>query len=140
MPAMSDYVESGLIGHIFRSVSFPQPSELWVGLVGAYNSGSLESGSFSDELSGGSYVRISGGPGASYWKEPSAGNGLTSNEQAFGFPTATSDWGYVSGVFITDGSGIANNILFYGQLTAAKNVTNGDTFSFASGDLDVYFR
>lgn len=141
MSAMSDYLESGLIGHLFRNISFTQPSEIWVGLVGGYNSGNLESGVFTDEISGGSYVRVSGGPGASYWKEPSsAGNGLTSNEQAFSFPTATDNWGYVSGVFIADGSGTLDNILFYGQLTTAKNVTNGDSFSFASGDLDIYFR
>ena len=36
------------------------------------------------------------------------------------FPTATSDWGYVSGVFIADGSGTSDNILLYGQLTTAK--------------------
>ena len=95
MSAMSDYLESGLIGHIFRDVSFTKPSEIWVGLVGNYNSGALESGIFTQELSGGSYVRQSGGPGTSYWKEPSS---------------------------------------------TPKNVTNGDSFSFASGDLDILFK
>lgn len=140
MSAMSDYLESGLIGHMFRDVSFTKPSEIWVGLVGNYNSGALESGVFTQELSGGSYIRQSGGPGTSYWKEPSSTNGATSNEQAFTFPTATSDWGYVSGLFISDGSGVSDNILFYGQLSSPKNVTNGDSFSFASGDLDIFFR
>ena len=46
MSAMSDYLESGLIGHLFRNISFTQPSEIWVGLVGGYNSGNLESGVF----------------------------------------------------------------------------------------------
>ena len=49
-------------------------------------------------------------------------------------------WGYVSGVFIADAAGSEANILLYGQLDSAKNVTNGDTFSFASGDLDIFFK
>jgi len=139
MSAMSHYLESGLIGHIFKNITFSSPSTLYMGLVGNYSSGSLESGSFSQELSGGSYARVSGGPGTAYWAAP-ATSGQTHNFQDLTFPTATSNWGYVSGVFIVDGSGTADNILLYGQLTTAKNVTNGDTFSFTSGDLDIFFK
>ena len=139
MSAMSHYLESRLIGHIFKNITFSSPSTLYMGLVGNYSSGSLESGSFSQELSGGSYARVSGGPGTAYWAAP-ATSGQTHNFQDLTFPTATSNWGYVSGVFIVDGSGTADNILLYGQLTTAKNVTNGDTFSFTSGDLDIFFK
>lgn len=139
MSAMSHYLESGLIGHLFKEITFSPPTTLYIGLVGNYSSGSLESGIFSQELSGGAYARVSGGPGTAYWSAP-ATSGQTHNFQELAFPTATSDWGYVSGVFIADGSGTSDNILLYGQLTTAKNVTNGDTFSFASGDLDIFFK
>jgi hypothetical protein len=139
MSAMSHYLESGLIGHIFKEITFTSPTGIYVGLVGNYSSGSLESGLFTQELSGGSYARVSGGPGTSYWAAP-ASSGQTNNFQELAFPKATSDWGYVSGVFIADAGGAEGNILLYGQLTTAKNVTNGDTFSFASGDLDIFFK
>ena len=139
MSAMSHYLESGLIGHIFKGITFSPPTGIYIGLVGNYNSGALESGLFSQELSGGSYARVSGGPGTTYWAEAVA-SGQTHNLSALQFPPATNDWGYVSGVFIADAGGSEANILLYGQLDSAKNVTNGDTFSFASGDLDIFFK
>ena len=139
MSAMSHYLESGLIGHIFKEITFAPPTGIYIGLVGNYNSGSLESGSFGQELSGGAYARASGGPGTDYWAAP-ATSGQTDNFQEITFPTATSSWGYVSGVFIADAGGAEANILLYGQLTTPKNVTNGDTFTFASGDLDIFFK
>ena len=139
MSAMSHYLESGLIGHLFKEITFTAPTGIYIGLVSSYNSGSLESGSFAQELSGGSYSRVSGGPGTDYWAAP-ATSGQTHNFQDLTFPTATSDWGYVSGVFIADAGGSEANILLYGQLTTAKNVDTGDTFSFASGDLDIFFK
>jgi len=139
MSAMSHYLESGLIGHIFKEITFTPPTGIYVGLVGNYNSGALESGLFDQELTGGSYARVSGGPGTDYWAPP-ATSGQTNNFQDLTFPTATNNWGSVSGVFIADAEGSEANILVYGQLTASKSVTNGDTFSFASGDLDIFFR
>ena len=140
MSAMSNYLESGLIGHIFRGSSYSAPSTIYVGLVGTYSSGSLESGLFTHEITGASYARVSGGPDASLWNAYTVSTEGTANTNALTFPSATNDWGYVSGVFIADGSGTSDNILLYGQLSTPKNVTNGDTFSFAAGDLDIFFR
>ena len=113
MSAMSHYLESGLIGYIFKDLAFNPPTGIYIGLVGNYNSGSLESGLFTQELSGGSYARVSGGLGTSKWAAP-ASSGQTHNLNDLTFPAATSNW--------------------------AKNFTNGDTFSFASGDLDIFFK
>ena len=140
MSAMTNYLESGLIGHIFRGSSYSAPTTLYVGLVGKYNSGNLESGLYTDEISGGAYARVSGGPGASIWNAYTVSTEGTANTNSLTFPAATNTWGYVSGVFIADGSGTSDNILLYGQLSTPKNVTNGDTFSFAAGDLDIFFR
>jgi hypothetical protein len=139
MSAMSHYLESGLIGHIFKEITFSPPTGIYIGLVGNYSSGSLESGLFTQELSGGSYARVSGGPGTAYWAA-AVSSGQTHNLSALQFPVATSSWGEVSGVFIADAEGAEANILLYGQLSSSKNVTNGDTFSFASGDLDIFFK
>lgn len=50
------------------------------------------------------------------------------------FPTATAAWGSVVAVALVDAA-TAGNILWYGTLTVAKTVANGDTVSFAAGDL-----
>jgi hypothetical protein len=140
MAAMSNYLESGLIGHIFRGSTYTAPTTLYIGLVGKYDSGNLESGLYTDEISGASYARVSGGPDASLWNAYTVSAEGTANTNTLTFPAATSNWGYVSGVFIADGSGTSNNLLLYGALSTPKNVTNGDTFSFGAGDLDIYFR
>ena len=86
---MSHYLESGLIGHIFKEITFTPPPDLYVGLVGNYRSGALDSGIFTQELSGGSYARVAQGPGTAYWAAP-ATSGQTNNFQEITFPTATS--------------------------------------------------
>ena len=54
------------------------------------------------------------------------------------FPTATANWGMVSGVFIADSSS-GTNVLLHGSLTTARDVQDGDVFKFNAGDLDVTF-
>ncbi len=75
MSAMSHYLESGLIGYIFKDLAFNPPTGIYIGLVGNYNSGSLESGLFTQELSGGGYARVSGGLGTSKWAAPAPARG-----------------------------------------------------------------
>jgi len=139
MSAMSDFTESGLIGHFFRSVSFAAPTGLYVGLVGNFNSGNLESGTLTDEISGGGYARISYGPGTGQWSTPSNGDGHTQNIQEVTFSKATNEWGNVSGMFISD-SLTGGNTLFYTSLTTPKSVSTNDTLTFPTGDIDVTFK
>jgi len=139
MSAMSNYMESGLIGHLFRTVPFTAPASNYIGLVGTYSSGNLESGLFSDELSGGGYSRVPYIPGTGQWSAPVEGDGHSYNLKEIQFPRAVADWGNVSGVFISDGSS-AGNLLYYAVLSTAKDVKVNDTFTFQTGDLDVYLR
>lgn len=138
MGALTNYVESGLLNHLLRSVDFSKPTSLKIGLVGNFNTSNLESGLLTDEISGGSYARVSYNADSSSWIAPySSGTAsVTHNTQPIEFPQATSDIGNVSGVFILDGS---NNMLFYGQLATARNIRNGDQFVFSSGTLKVTF-
>ena len=53
-------------------------------------------------------------------------------------PTATGDWGMVSGVIVSDHAS-AGNILLHGSLTTPRDVKNGDVFKFNAGDLDITF-
>jgi hypothetical protein len=60
---------------------------------------------------------------------------------AFTFPVATADWASAANIVAaalkdsgTNGSG---NIYYFGALTEAKPVLNGDTASFASGAVTI---
>ena len=136
MTAMSNYLENKLIDHLLRDTAFSAPSNMYVGLVGAYSASELEAGTLSGELSGGSYARVSV-KGDSNWSAGST-NGQTDNENNISFTTATGDWGYVSGLFLADASS-GGNVILYGTLTTPKIVENGDQFVIAAGDLDITF-
>ena len=81
---------------------------------------------------GGSYARVQ----VTGWDAPS--DGATQNTSAITFPTATGDWGMVSGVIVTDHAS-AGNVLLHGSLTTPRDVKNGDVFKFNAGDLDITF-
>jgi hypothetical protein len=139
MGAMTNYLESGLLNHVLRSISLSSPTGLQIGLVGAFNQGNLESGILTDEISGGSYARIVYSANASSWISPyPIGNTYaTHNTQVIEFAQATSDIGLASGVFILDSS--SSNIIFYGQLQNPRNIRTGDQFVMPSGSLIITF-
>jgi hypothetical protein len=131
---MSDYLEVEIRKHIFRTGSFTKPTVLGVALFTAAPS---DSGG-GTEVSGGSYARVDVPPLDANWSGASSTSGLTDNVSAITFPTATADWGTITHVGIFDATS-GGNLLFHGALTASKTVTNGDTFSFAAGALDITF-
>lgn len=81
------------------------------------------------EVTGGSYARVTG---ASKFGTPSAG--AVSNNAAVTFPTATADWGACVAFGIYSASS-AGTLLAWGTIT--KTIQNGDTASFAIGQLTI---
>jgi len=140
MSALTDYLESALLNHIFRGSAYTAPTSLYIGLVQGFNSGNLESGVL-DEPSTGGYARQEYAADSSNWITPySSGSAkYTHNTSAIEFPVATANIGDVSGVFIADDPS-SGNILFYGQLSSARNIREGDQFVFSSGSLKISFN
>jgi hypothetical protein len=69
---------------------------------------------------------------------PAASGGAKSNGTAITFPQATANWAGgadLTHVVLFDAA-TAGNPIMYGALTTPKPVLNGDTASFAVGDLD----
>lgn len=153
MSALSNYMESGLLHHVFRGQSFPKPTEIAIALCSSAPSDS-DTGATIPEIpsgingSGTGYGRISlGNPatsGNAIWnylaEVHAAGSGyveLASNQL---FQTALTDWGWVSGMALVDdyryGSG---NVIFKGGLTNPRIVYMGDTFKFDAGKLKAKF-
>lgn len=81
------------------------------------------------EVTGGSYAAAAT---AGLWGTSSGG--AIANSSAITFTTATADWGTVVAFALKDGS---SNFLVWGDVTPNKAVNNGDTASFAIGDLDI---
>lgn len=137
MGALSNYLESGLINHVFRGVPFSAPSTLYIGLAKSFNSGNLELGNI-DEASGGGYQRQGYSANASNWILPyiSGSAMATHNLSGIQFSVATANIGTVSGIFISDSS-TSGNLLFYGALSHPRDIREGDQFVFSSGSLRV---
>ena len=137
MSAMTNYFESGILNQVFRGISLTLPSTgVYIGLTSDSPS---ESAPAANELTGNAYARVHVATGN--WNAPSAdGNGhKVENNTAIDFPTAAGgNWGYASGVIITDALS-GGNVLMKGALTTPRNVLEGDTFRFSSTDLDVKF-
>jgi hypothetical protein len=85
------------------------------------------------EVTGGSYARVACSS-SSKWAAPAAGS-VTTNAVVT-FPTATANWGTVTG-FALMSAVTGGTMLMWGSLTAAKVVNNGDTASFAAGQLTL---
>ncbi len=145
MGAMSNYTESGILNLLLRanSNSFAAPSIVALALTRDHPT-DVQTGATINELpfdQGGGYERlVLGVPANADWNEivQVNGSGLVDNAANLDFATATADWNGVSGVAICDEDRVGSgNVLFHGPLTTFRNVTNGDTFRFSAGDLDV---
>jgi len=135
MSAMSDYLESQIIDHLFRTGTFGKPAGIFLALFTAAPS---DSGG-GTEVSGGSYARVAVTQLDANWNAPTAGNGLTDNVNDITFPAPTANWGTVTHFAVFDAS-TAGNLLIHGALTTSKTVNNGDPApKFSAGDLDITF-
>ena len=133
MLAMSTYLEDKIANHVLRNTAYTTPgTTIYVGLIKFYETAKLEAGTLTQEVSTGAYARIQ----VTAWDAPS--DGATQNTGAITFPTATANWGNVSGVIVSDHAS-AGNVLLHGSLTTTRDVKNGDVFKFNAGDLDITF-
>ena len=154
MSALSDYLESGLLHHIFRGQSFAKPSEIAIALTSGVPLDS-NNGLTIPELpsgingSGTGYSRLSlGAPsssGNSVWlyniDDHNAGSGVIKNSGAFLFNTALLDWGWVSGIAILDDSRYGSgNLLMHATLDNPRIIYMGDTVKFDASTLQISFR
>lgn len=130
MGSFSNYLEVELLDMVVGKTDYTMPT-VWVALCTA-DPTDAGVGSNMGEVSGGDYARAA--TAGSDW-DPAA-SGAIDNAAAIAFPEATDSWGNVTHFALVDAS-TAGNMLMHGALATAKSVTNGDTVSFAAGDLDI---
>jgi hypothetical protein len=131
MSAASDYLENKVLNHTLRNAAFTQPSGLYVGLFTGNALTNLEAGTLTDEVStsGTNYVRK-----AVTFANAAAGTSL--NNSTITFDPATLSWGNISAIAICDAVS-TGNVLFYGNLTTAKQIEIGDTLQFVTNNISV---
>lgn len=154
MAALSDYMESGLLHHVFRGQTFPKPSNVAIALCSGVPVDS-DTGVTIPELptgingSGTGYERYDlGDPavlGDAFWaydiNDHNAGSGLIKNLNTFLFGTALTDWGWVSGIAIVDsGEYGSGNLLIYAELGNPRVVYQGDAPKFDGSQLQIKFK
>lgn len=130
MSGKADFLENELLDHVLSDAAYTAPGTIHVAL---YTATPSDSGG-GTEVSGGSYARAAVTNNATNW--PAASEGAKSNGTAIEFPQATADWGTVVAFGLFDAA-TGGNLLYWGPVTPNKAVNNGDTASFAAGDLDI---
>jgi hypothetical protein len=154
MAALSDYLESGLLHHVFRGASFPKPSAIVVALttgvpLDSHTGSTIPEVPLTINGSGTGYSRLNlGDPtisGNIVWNyntaDHNAGSGLIKNGIVFSFQPALCDWGGLSGIAIVDnpnhGSG---NLLMHATLNNPRQVYLGDSIQFDLNNFQVKFE
>lgn len=130
MTAFSAYLEDELLDHTLGVGSYTMPATVYLALY-------TTSPASPDGLSGvevanaGAYARQSIAFDA-------ASAGTSSNTAEVVFPTATANWGTVTGFALLDsGTYAAGNMLYYGNWAASKTISTNDIFRLPAGNLDI---
>lgn len=138
--ALTDTYENSMIDWLMRAQTLTPPT---TGAYIALFTTCPTDSAAGTEVSGGSYARVNYAASLANWAGTQAAasttassgtGGTTSNNNAVTFPAATADWGTVNCVgYMTASSG--GTLIWYTALTAARNITNGSTASFATAAL-----
>jgi hypothetical protein len=127
MAALSDYAEKLLLDWMMTTGSATRPTAWYVAL---YTAAPSDSGG-GTEVSTGGYARQS-----VTFDAASSPGGTTSNSGEVSFTASGADYGTVTHMGIFDASS-GGNLLWHGALTASKTVADGDTLTFAVGNIDL---
>ena len=127
MAALSDYAEKLLLDFLMTTGTATRPTNWYVAL---FTSATNDAGG-GTEVSAGGYARQS----VSFDAASSPG-GTTSNSGEVSFTASGGDYGTVTHMGIFDASS-SGNLLWHGALTASKTVADGDTLTFAVGNIDL---
>jgi hypothetical protein len=134
MSEFTDFGEEKILSGWFRTLAAYKPTGIYFGLW-TTTLVDASTGSSGTEASGGSYARVQVTQLDANWNAPGT-SGLIDNVNDITFATATASWGTITDVGICDASS-AGNMLMYTALDVSKLVSNGDTFKFAAGALDI---
>jgi hypothetical protein len=136
MAGFGNTFKKDLTQYIFRGTALPNAiTTLYISLHTGDPGADGQSG---NEVSGGSYARVSVAQGTTNWGAATTANpSVIANAVAFTFPTATANWGTVTyfGIWQSSSGTATTNFIGGQALTASQVVNSGNTASFAIGAL-----
>ena len=157
MAALSDHLESGILNWLFRGQNFSAPANVSIALTSGVTNDS-DTGTTLLEMPSGDnvvvngYARVNlGAPSDTTWsytaEDFAVGSGVIKNSGQIVFPTALTDWGWVSGVAIVDSPYIntdqtysPGNVLMHATLSNPRIIYAGDNVKFDYQTLEISFK
>jgi hypothetical protein len=128
--SISDYLEGQWINHVCGT-SFTQPATVYVALCTADPTDAGTGASMSEVPNSGAYARQTCAFGA-------ASARAIANSGTITFTQASGSWGTVTHWAIVDSATWgAGNMLAHGSLGTSKSIVNGNTPSFAAGQISI---
>lgn len=112
----TDFLEQSIGDHIFRTASYPKPTELYIGL---FTTMPDDSGAGYVEVTGFSYARARLDPSDTNWYRSTEGLNRYWNSIPIEFPLQTGLWGTVLGFGLFDQLG---RIIVYATLTTPRTI------------------
>lgn len=130
MAAKYQSLSNALLDHVLTNTAYVSPTNVYAALYTVAPTATTP-GTEVTTAGGTLYNRV-----AAVFNAAAAG--ATSNNGAITFPVAGAAWGLVVAAAVTDNAAPGvGNILYFGGLTANKNVGVGDQLSFANGALTI---
>lgn len=124
----SNALENEVLDGVLGGPQLALAATVWIAL---YTTAPTDAGA-GVEVSGGSYARVAVTNNATEF--PAAAASLKQNANTIQFPQATASWGSVV-AFAIHRHATNDDVLIWGDLTAAKTVGIGETAQFAAGGI-----
>ncbi|WP_176307823.1 phage tail fiber protein [Burkholderia ambifaria] len=127
--ALSATIEQAILKHFLGVQAYTMPTTVYVGLY--TTTPQMPAGTGGVEVSGGGYARQ-----PITWTVTGSGPATASNAALVQFPTATADWGTITGAGLFDAA-TGGTLIDAGNLAVSKIIGTGDVFAFPSAQYVV---
>lgn len=134
--AHSEYLADALNDHVLKGVTYTPPTDVYIALFTSANGLDNNTEGQQNEVSGNGYARLQIDNSTRSFTSSSGKS--SSNAEDWDFPQATGAWGTVSHMAIMDAA-TSGNVLYWGALTAARDIQLDDIFRFLAGELDSVY-
>jgi hypothetical protein len=136
MANMSNYLEKKVLDHLFRGIPYPAPSSVYIALCNDTLDDTIILGSDLPEVAGGNYVRKAIASNPSKWTAPDD-DGIIKNVEEIKWEKVTWEDTVKAIAIMDSATPQQGNVLFWGDLTKEKVVTEDDSISFAEEALSI---
>lgn len=136
MSALSNYLETALLNHVFRATAMTAPTNVYISLHTADPTDTALSTEVSTTSTGYARKQVATASGFSAPADDGSGAMQIQNNAAITFATPTASWSTVTHFGVWDALS-AGNLLVYGLLSASKTIGTGDTVQFDINQLTI---